>query len=349
MKRIISVWLGVALLAMLFTACGTLEAAPTPAVTATPESIATATPEQAPTPEEPVTFRLAGLTGPTTMGLVKLLADADAGLTENEYEFTLAGSADELTPKFVQGEIDIMAIPVNLGAILNKNTQGGLQMLSISVLGVTYIVEKGGESIQSIADLRGQTIYATGKGSTPEYALKYLLEQAGLDPETDVTIEWKSEPAEIVALMSAQERTIAMLPQPYVTVAQGQVEGLRVAVDMSAAWNDLNNGSLLITAGIFVRTAFAEQYPQQLETFLEEYAASVVYVNDYPAEAAVLVEEIGIIKAAVAEKAIPHCHITSITGESMKGLMENYYQILFDANPAVVGGEMPGGGFYYGA
>ena len=140
-----------------------------------------------------------------------------------------------------------------------------------------------------------------------------------------------------------------MLPQPFVTVAQGQVEGLHIAVNMTDAWHDLDNGSMLITAGLFVRTGFAEEHPQQLATFLREYAESVTYVNEKPAEASVLIEDIGIVKAAVAEKAIPFCNLTFLDGGNMKGPMQNYYQILFDANPAVVGGVLPGDDFYYGA
>ena len=169
---------------------------------------------------EGAVIRLGALKGPTTMGLVKLLADSDTQTTVNTYAFTLAGSADELTPKFLQGELDIIAAPLNLGSVLYHNSEGAVQLLAVNTLGVIYIVEKGGETVTDWESLRGQTIYATGKGSTPEYALRYLLEQNGLDPDKDLTIEWKSEPTEIVAQMAAQDHVVAMMPQPYVTVAR---------------------------------------------------------------------------------------------------------------------------------
>lgn len=349
MKRFFIAILTLSMFTLLLAGCGGAggESSAPPAETA---KAATAAPTDTPEPaEEPVTIRLGGLKGPTSIGMVKLLSDNDKGLTANRYEYTLAGSADELTPKLLQGEMDIAAVPVNLGSVLWNNTQGAVQMLAVNTLGVIYIVEKGGEQIESMADLKGMTIYATGKGSTPEYALNYLLAQSGLDPAKDVTMEWKSEPPEVVAQMSTMDHAVAMLPQPYVTVAQTQLKDLRVAVDMTEAWEALDNGSLFITAGLIVRRAFAEQYPQQLAAFLEEYQASTEYANGSVPETAALVEQFGIVKAAIAEKAIPACNITYIAGGEMKTALQGYLQILFDQNPKAVGGALPGDDFYYGA
>ena len=173
-----------------------------------------------------VNIRLGGLKGPTSMGMAKLLDDAENSLTANTYEFTMAASASELTPKLIQGELDILAVPANVGAILYNQTQGQVELVAASTLGVLYIVEKGGQTVTDVKSLAGKTIYATGKGATPEYALTYLLAQNGLTLGKDVTVEWKSEPTEIVALMAQEDHAIAMLPQPFVTVAQGQLEGL---------------------------------------------------------------------------------------------------------------------------
>ena len=296
--------------------------------------------------EEKAAIRLGGLKGPTSMGMVKLLDDAENGLTKNSYEFTMAGSADELTPKILKGELDILAVPANLGAILSKNSGGAVQMLAVNTLGVIYIVEKGGETVQTIEDLRGKTVYATGKGSTPEYALTYLLSQHGLDVSTDVTVEWKSEPTEVVAQMATEEASVAMLPQPFVTVAAGQLENLKIALDLTKEWEALDNGSQFVTAGLIIRKEFAEANPDAVKTFLEEYAASTAYANEAPAEAAQLIEKYGIVKAAVAEKAIPYCNIVCIAGEDMKQMVSGYFEVLFAQNPKAVGGELPGDDFY---
>lgn len=294
-----------------------------------------------------LTIRLGGLKGPTTIGMLKLLSDADAGTTANHYDYTLAASADELTPLLLKGELDVIAAPVNLGAVLYNNSDGAVQFAAINTLGVVYIVEKGGETVNSVADLKDKTIYATGKGSTPEYALRYLLTQNGLDPDTDVTIEWKSEPTEVVALMNESENSVAMLPQPFVTVAQSQVEGLRIALDLTQEWNALDNGSLFITAGLIVRREFAENYPDQFAAFLEEYKASTQYANTNVEETAALCESYDIVKAGVAKTAIPFCNITYIDGDEMAEAVGAYLSILYEQNPKAVGGTLPGEDFYY--
>lgn len=291
-------------------------------------------------------IRLGGLKGATSIGMVKLLDDAENGRTANSYEFTMAGSADELTPKLLKGELDILAVPANLGAILYNNSDGAVQMLAVNTLGVLYIVEKGGSSVNLLSDLRGKTIYATGKGSTPEYALNYLLSRSGLELGKDVTVEWKSEPAEVVSLMAAEESSIAMMPQPYVTVAMGKLEDLRIAVDLNAEWEALDNGSRLVTAGLIVRRAFADEHPEAVSEFLKEYAASTEYVNENAAEAAKLVEKYDIIKAAVAEKAIPYCNIVCITGNEMKTTVEGYFNVLYAQNSASIGKKIPAEDFY---
>ncbi len=296
---------------------------------------------------ESVKINLGGLKGPTTMGMVKLLADAAENKTANEYAFTIAGAADELTPKFVKGELDIIAAPANLGAVLYNKTSGGVQMIAVDTLGVLYIVEKGGETVNSLKDLAGKTVYATGKGSTPEYVLTYLLSENGLTIGTDVNVEWKSEPTEVVQLMAQEENSVAMLPQPYVTVAGTQLEGLRIAADLTVEWKALDNGSELVTAGIFVRKAFADEHPEAVAKFLEEYAASVEYVNANVDEAAALVEQFEIVKAPIAKKAIPYCNLVAFTGNEMKKMTEGYLGVLFAANEDSVGKALPGEDFYW--
>ena len=331
MKKIVSLLLAL-VLALSLAACGQKEVDTTPADD---------------TPAEKVTIRLGGLKGPTSMGMVKLLADAGTGDTANEYAFTMAASANELTPQLVQGELDILAVPANVASILYNQTEGGVQLLAVGTLGVLYMVEKGGETVTDIASLNGKTIYATGKGATPEYTLTYLLSQHGLILGEDVQVEWKSEPTEIVALMAEQDNAVAMLPQPFVTVAQGQVEGLRVALDLTAEWDALDNGSRLITSVLVARKAFADEHPEAVTAFLTEYAASSDFANTNPADAAALVEEYGIVKAAVAEKALPYCNLVCITGVDMKIAVDGYLKTLYDLKPEAVGGAMPDDGFYW--
>ena len=290
--------------------------------------------------DEPV--RVAALKGPTAMGLVQLF-DTHAA----DYDVLIAGAADEVTPKLIQGQIDIAAVPVNLGSVLYNRTEGQVQLIAINTLGVLYVVEKGGEGIHSLEDLKGKTIYATGKGSTPEYALTYLLAQHGMDIASDVTMEWKSEPTEVVALMAQSENAVAMLPQPYVTVAGAQVEGLRVALNLTEEWDKLDNGSRLITAGIIVRKEFAQEHPDKVAEFLSQFAESATYANENVAEAAQLVEKYIGVKAPIAQKVLPACNIVCIAGEDAAAILPGYLQTLYDLNPAAVGGALPGEDFYW--
>lgn len=289
--------------------------------------------------------RVGALTGPTAIGMVKLLEDG-----KEVYEPTILGAADELVPLILQGKVDIASVPANLAATLYNKTEGGITALAVNVLGVLYIGEFNTENLHSLADLKGQTIYATGKGSTPEYFLRYVLTQNGIDPDKDVTVEWKSEPSEVVALLNAEQKGIAMLPQPYVTAAAAQLgEGFRVALSLSDEWANLDNGTLCTTAVVMARSEFVEQNPEAVEAFLAEFEASVQWVNENVTDAAQLCGDYGIIKAPVAQKAIPQCNIVCITGEQMKQALSGCLGVIFAENPKAVGGQLPGDDFYYGA
>lgn len=291
-------------------------------------------------------IRLGGLKGPTSMGLVKLLDDAENKETKNTYEFTMAVAADELTPKLIKGELDILAVPANLGSVLYNKTNGAVKMLAVNMLGAIYITEKGGDTVKSLADLKGKTVYATGKGSTPEYVLSYLLAQNNVDIEKDVKVEWKSEPAETVAAMSNVDNAIAMLPQPYLAVATTKIPELKTVIDLNEEWNKLDNGSKLITAGLVIRSDFEKENPEAVKLFLEEYAKSTKFVKENIDEGAALIEKYDIVKAPIAKKALPECNIVCMTNDEMKSALEGYLKVLFDKNPTSVGGKLPGDDFF---
>lgn len=296
-----------------------------------------------------VSIRLGGLKGPTSMGLAKLLHDASAEGSGLDIDYTLAVAADELSPALIQGNLDMIAVPSNLASVLYNKTGGTVCVLAVNTLGVLYIVDTG-DSVHSFADLKGKTIYATGQGATPEYSLKYLLQQNGLDPEKDVTLTFKSEPTEIVSLMAASdEEVIAMLPQPFVTVAQTKVEGLRAALDLNAEWNACEDKSSLVTGVLVARKAFVEEHPNAVDAFLTAYRESTRYANEHVEEASAMIEELDIVKAAIAQKALPQCNIVFLNGADMKHALSGYLQILYDQNPQSVGGALPADDFYYGA
>ena len=290
--------------------------------------------------------RIAGLKGPTTMGLVNLLPMQEDGTANLSYDLQLYGAADEIVPLLTKGELDMAAIPANLAATLYQKTEGAIQVMAVNTLGVLYVVEKG-DTVQSVADLKGRTILSTGKGTTPEYVLRYILTQNGIDPDNDVTIEFYSEATEVTAQMAVAGDAIAVLPQPYVTSASMQDDTLRVALDLTAEWEKVCD-TQLITGVTVVRTAYAEEHPDVVAAFLEDYAASVDAANTDLDGTAALCEEQGVVaKAAIAKAALPECNIVCITGEDMKADVAGYAQVLYDADPASVGGAMPDDGFYY--
>lgn len=291
--------------------------------------------------------RIAGLKGPTTMGLVNLLDMEQQGTAALDYDLQLYGTADEIVPGLIKGELDMAAIPANLAAALYQKTKGGIQVMAVNTLGVLYVVEKG-DAVHSMADLAGRTILSTGKGTTPEYLLRYLLEKNGLDPDKDVKIQYCSEATEVTAQMAAaQKDAIAVLPQPYVTAAGMKDPSLRVALDLTAEWDKVSD-SQLVTGVTVVRTQYAQEHPDVVEAFLQEYAQSVRTANTDLDRTAALCEQQGVVaKAAIAKKALPACNIVCRTGDEMQKDVSAYLSVLCAADPAAVGGKLPDEGFYW--
>ena len=338
MKKILSILFVFALVAALFAGCGAVPSAPASS------DAGSQTGDTAPR----TTFRIAGMKGPTAMGMVKLMSDAEAGNTRHDYQVEIVGAADAITGRLIQGDLDAAMLPANVASLLYNQSGGKVQVAAINTLGVLYVVEAG-NSVQSVEDLRGKTLYTTGMGQTPEYVLNYILRENGLDPDTDLTIEYKSEATEVAAMLKSMPGVVALLPQPYVTAVQMQVEGLRMALDMTAEWNKVSPSSALVTGVLVVRTEFAQQKAAALAEFLEDYRASIDFVVNNTAEAAELVAHFGIVEqAAMAEKALPYCSITYIDGAEMQQLLLGYLQVLFDQKPEAVGGALPDDGFFYG-
>jgi NitT/TauT family transport system substrate-binding protein len=295
--------------------------------------------------KERVEINIAALKGPTGMGLVKLMEDAESGNTANDYKFTVAGEADIISTGLIKGEFDIAALPCNLASVLYNKTEGQIKLAGINTLGVLYIVETG-NTINSVEDLKGKTIYSTGYGTTPEYTLNYLLSLYGLDPEKDLTIEYKTEATEVAAMLESATDAIAMLPQPYVTTVMMNNDRVRIALDIDKEWTKLNDSKGVVTGVVVVNSEFLKNHPEAVEEFLNEYEKSADFVNNEVDKSAELVEKYGLFKAAVAKKAIPYCNITLIRDLKMKEMVEGYLKILYEQNPKAVGGALPSDDFY---
>lgn len=297
--------------------------------------------------EKGAEIRVGALKGPTTIGLLELMEKAKAGETENAYTFTMATAADELTPLLVKGELDIALVPANVAAVLYNKTQGAVSVIDINTLGVLYMVS-GDTDITGFDDLKGKTIYLTGKGTTPDFVLQYLLSANDMEQD-EVVLEYRSEATEVAALLAENPDAIGLLPQPFVTVACMQNEQLSICLSMTEEWEKVQGeeGSSMVTGVTIVRNEFLEAHPDAVKMFLEEHKESTVYTESHLEEVATLCVEAGIIaKEPVAKQAIPFCNITCITGDEMKQALSGYLEVLYDKNPESVGGSLPGADFY---
>lgn len=288
-------------------------------------------------------LRVGALKGPTAMGLVNLMQDSQDGKSEGKYEFSIAAQPDEVAGKLVSGELDIALLPANMASALYNKTEGKIAVININTLGVLYCVS-GDTNIHSVQDLAGKTVYTTGQGATPEYVLRYLLKENGV---TDCNLEFKSEPTEIASLLAADATTIAVLPQPFVTVAEAKNEQLKTAFSLTDAWDSLNNGSRLVTGVTVVRKDVLESRPAEVANFVTEQERSAATAVSNVEQTATRVVAFGILEnEGIAKKALPACNITAITGEEMKKALSGYLNVLFEADPKAVGGKLPDDAFY---
>lgn len=286
-------------------------------------------------------IRIAALKGPTGMGMVKL---ADKQNYPN-YTVSIEASPDALNPRIISGEVDVAAVPVNLASVLYNKLDGDISVLAVSTLGVLYVVEAGSE-VNSVADLAGKTVYATGQGATPEYILNYLLDKNGVSGSVEVN--YVGEHAALATMLADGSAEIGMLPEPNVTSTLAGNDNLRIALNLTEEWNKVCSTEL-VQGVVIARKSFVNEHPEAIEQFLREYENSSAFVNENIDEAAKLIVDAGILgNVEIAKKAIPNCNISFSKGEAMHKAVEGMLAVLFEANPKSIGGKLPDKDFYYG-
>lgn len=295
---------------------------------------------------ETVTIRIGSLKGPTSMGLVSLMDQTKNGEAGQNYEFTMAAAADEINAAFLKGDLDIVLIPANVASVLYHKTEGQIAVVDINTLGVLYLLESK-ETVSSVADLAGRTVYLPGKGTTPDYALQYLLEENGVEIG-EVDLQYKSEAAEVISALSEEPDALGLLPQPAATTACMQQKDLRIALDLTEEWDKVTMDSSLVTGVTAVRREFLEQNESAVQAFVQDHMESAQFANENVEEAAELVAALEIVpKATVAAQAIPYCNITCLTGKDLRTALSGYLDVLAGQNPEAVGGKVPSDDFYY--
>ena len=286
-------------------------------------------------------IRIAALKGPTGMGMVKL---ADKQNYPN-YTVSIEASPDALNPRIISGEVDVAAVPVNLASVLYNKLDGDISVLAVSTLGVLYVVEAGSE-VNSVTDLAGKTVYATGQGATPEYILNYLLDKNGV--AGSVEVNYVGEHAALATMLADGSAEIGMLPEPNVTSTLAGNDNLRIALNLTEEWNKVCSTEL-VQGVVIARKSFVNEHPEAIEQFLREYEKSSAFVNENIDEAAKLIVDAGILgNVEIAKKAIPNCNISFSKGEAMHKAVEGMLTVLFEANPKGIGGKLPDKDFYYG-
>jgi ABC-type nitrate/sulfonate/bicarbonate transport systems, periplasmic components len=353
MKKLFSIIIAVMLVCSAFAGCTKKETTPSADETQTEASEDEAVEQQNPkdTTQELVKdeIKIALLKGPTAMGAVMLMNETENGKVFGNYKFDVLTTPDEVSAKLINGEVDIAAVPVNLASALYNKNNGEFQIAAINTLGNLYILENGNQ-INSISDLSGKTIYSSGQGSVPEYVLEYILSKAGV---TDCKVEFMQTHAELAAAVASGKAQIAMIPEPFASVAISKNSKVRVALDVAKCWDEYSYqeeevNNTLPTGCIIVRKDFLADHEKEFSKFLDEYEYFIEVVNDDPEEAAKYVASYGIIDdEAVAAKSIPNCNITFIEGSKMLRLVENFLNTIYEANPKAIGGAVPGEDFYY--
>ena len=289
---------------------------------------------------------VACLKGPTGVGMAKLMSDNENKKTKNNYDFILASSADEISGKIVSGEINIASVPTNLAAKLNSKTEGKITMLAVNTLGVLSILEDG-NSIKSVADLKGKTIYTTGEGSNPEFILRYVLSKNGIDSHKDVDIHFVANNDELIATLVSGTAKIAMVPEPAATSAIVKKGSLKKVLSLNDEWQKISNGDLMMGCVVALKS-YVENHKDAVNNFLKEYENSINFANSNIKETATLCEKYQIIPSAnIAEKCIKDCNLTFVSGEKAQALIEDYFKVLLDADKTSIGGKLPQDDFYY--
>lgn len=304
---------------------------------------------ETPAPDSALEIKIYSLNGTTALGLAQMIDSVANKTATMNYNISLHAAADTITGPIVSGECAIAALPTNAAAKLYKASQGKVKLLALNTLGVLYLLQGEGESVSSLNDLKGKTIYLPGAGSNPEFITKALLESAGLKVGEDLIVDtttYQSPDALQTAVVSGAAK-LAVLPEPKVTVTLTKNTSVTVALDLTSEWEKINGENTLVQGCLVVNTAFAEAHPAEIAQFLKDYEASVEKISSADDEAINMIVNAGILPAAaVAKKALPKCNICFIAGEDMKTPMNTFCEKIYAQFPAAIG-AVPDDNFYY--
>jgi len=268
-----------------------------------------------------VKVRLAVMQGPT--GFSSVMLDGE------NYEISVFPSPNEAVARLVKGELDMAVLPANAAlSLYNK----GVDIKAVAVVGEGMLSLVG-------TDREVSSVYVPGAGGTPDHMARLLF--AEYEPDYSVTA-----PAQLAQLLIAGKAELAILPQPFVTMVLSRNSSMAVLEDVQQKWKALTGSdsypmSILVASGSFI-----QQNRRAVSETAEAYRQSVSLVNQKPHEAALKIEELGIMSASVAETAIPYCALVYKDGLEAEKLCDSYFSVLLEFDSQAIGGKSQDGGFW---
>jgi NitT/TauT family transport system substrate-binding protein len=254
--------------------------------------------------------------------------------------------ADLIAARFMSGEAKIGTLPANVAA---KIASGGkqIQIAAVINLGMLNLLTSD-DAIRTIEDLRGQRVEVTGQGATPDYVFRRILISHGLNPDRDLQLNYALAYPEIAQSLIAGRVSIALLPEPFASMAKAGNPALRNVADIQAEWSIAGGSGNYPMAVLVVDSEFARTYPDAVRTILGEIRDSIQWVNANPAEAGALVEkhEWG-LRAPMISAAVPRSNYVYIPAQEARSSIEALFKVFLEFAPVSIGGVLPPDRFYF--
>lgn len=294
---------------------------------------------------EPLQLTVAGLKGPSSIGMLRMIESEPVFGEDVETEYQIVDEPQLMIARIMSGEADIAAVPINLAAVL-YNKGAPYRLGAVTGDGLLHIVSSR-EDIGSVEDLKGKRIYCIAQGSTPEFVLRYVLEKSGIDPDTEVELDFSFDHVAIAPQLIAGKVDLAVLPEPFVSIVASKNPAVQPVIDLQQVWAELSGtGDTYPITATLVRNSLYREHPEALKAFFAAYRESIDWANANPAEAGGLAGKYMEMPAPIIAKAMPRLNLRYQSPREARSRVEELYQVFHGFAPASVGGTIPGDEFY---
>ena len=290
-------------------------------------------------PQETTQIRVGYMSGPTGMGMAKLIHDNGGKEGNDNYSFKSYENTALATADLLAGNIDIICIPTSDAA----KTQSDTTVLAINTLNTLFLLTDENTEIKNFSELEGKTVY-TCKNGTPKMILEYLLDAANVNATVATAVNGTEilTPKDLGAKIVSGEIDIAVVPEPIVTSStlerkSAQKTPYSIDVNLDDVWKTVSDTEL--TMGCVVTSKeFLAANKTAVNAFLDEYKASIEYISSSAniESAAEYIVECGVMaKAPAAKSALKNLGsaIAYIDGTEMKNALVEFYSAMGIAQP----------------